>query len=232
MTVLAAIQNLSSVIGIDKPVAVYGSTEREHFELQVLANKSAEEIAKAYEWQALKALKTMTGDGVTEDFALPEDYLAMLRKTKLWSSSLKTPLGHITSTDEWQELTVRAISTGIGVWTLYGNQIHIKPAPATGVTITYWYRSNKYALEADGITPKAAFVVDGDIFRLSERLLELDMTWRWKAQKGTAYAEALQDYQTELDRLITEDKGSRILRVGRPRIPSDVRVAYPIPIVP
>ena len=56
MTVLSAIQNAAASIALDRPETVFSSAEREHFELQVLANTAALHIAKDYEWQALKAI--------------------------------------------------------------------------------------------------------------------------------------------------------------------------------
>ena len=61
MSVLSAIQNVSSFISLQVPAAVFSSSEREHVELQVLANAAASHIARDYEWQALKARATLAG---------------------------------------------------------------------------------------------------------------------------------------------------------------------------
>ena len=56
MSVLTAIQSACAVIPLTPPEAVFSSSEREHFELQVLANTAADHIAKDCEWQKLKAI--------------------------------------------------------------------------------------------------------------------------------------------------------------------------------
>lgn len=231
MSVLTAIQSASSVIALDKPTVVYSSTDRELFELQVLANTCADYVAKDYEWQKLKALATITGDGSDDDFALPSDYDRMLKKTQLWSDRYQTALTHITDTDHWLELDVRQFQTVIGVWTLLNDEINIKPAPANGEIVKYYYLSNKWARAASG-TDKNAFDADTDTFRLSEELLKLCIIWKWKAAKKLPYAQEKDDYEDAKEKLIVADKGSHVLRVGRARMARDTSIAYPIPIVP
>lgn len=231
MSILTTIQNASSRISLDKPTVVYSSTDRELFELQVLANTCGEYIAKDYEWQALKVLATITGDGSDEAFALPTDYDRMLKKTQLWSSRYQTPLTHVTDTDHWLELDIRQFETVIGVWTLIANEVNIKPAPALAETVNYYYMTNKWA-QATGGTNKVAFDTDSDVFRLNEKLLELCLIWKWKAMKKLPYAQEQDDYEDAKEKLISADKGSRILRVGRARMPRGTQLAYPVPIIP
>lgn len=231
MSVLTAIQNACSVIALSKPDAVFSSTDREHFELQVLANTAADHIAKDYEWQELKALATITGVGSTEAFALPDDYDRMLKDGKLWSDRLITPLTHIVSTDQWLELDIRQFTLVVGAWTLVSNEINIKPAPATGELVKYYYMVNECVTDQASST-KTAFTADTDTFRLSQHLLELCMIWKWRAQKGLPYAQDQDNYEDAKEKLIAKNKGSRILTVGRPRVSRGANIAYPIPITP
>lgn len=231
MSVLSAIQNACSVIGLTKPDAVYSSTAREHFELQVLANTCGDHIAKDYEWQELKALATISGDDSTTAFSLPSDYDRMLKDAKLWSDRLITPLTHVTSTDEWLELDIRQFDFVVGAWTLLANQINIKPAPITGESIKYYYMVSKWALD-EASSAQPSFTADSDTFRLSEKLLELCIIWKWRAQKGLPYAQDQDNYENEKEKLITRNQGSRILTVGRPRISRGAQIAYPVPITP
>lgn len=231
MTVLTAIQNACAIIPLDKPDGVFAGQGREHFELQVLANTAADHIAKDYEWEKLKSIATIAGDGSTEDFDFPPDYDRMLKKAELRTTQHITALTHITSSDQWLDMAIRQFNQVAGAWTIYGGQVHIKPAPANGEEVKYFYMSSKWALD-QASTAKAAFTADNDAFRLSEKLLELCMIWRWRANKGLAYAEDLANYEDAKEKLITADKGSRSITVGRSRVPSDVSIAYPGAIVP
>jgi len=231
MTILTAIQNACAIIPLNRPDAIFASQEREHFELQVLANMAADHIAKDYEWQKLKSVATINGDGTTEDFSFPADYDRMLKKAELRTSRHIAALTHITSSDRWLDMTIRQFNLVAGAWTIHGDQIHIKPAPANGEEVKYFYMSSKWALDNNG-SAKAAFTADNDTFRLSEKLLELCVIWKWRANKGLAYAEDLGNYEDAKEKLITADKGSRILTIGRGRLPSDAQIAYPEAIVP
>lgn len=231
MTVLSAIQNVSASIALDRPEAVFSSAEREHFELQVLANTAGLYIAKDYEWQALKVIATLTGDGTKTAFDLPADYDRMLKTSDLRSSRYATGLHHVTDSDQWLDTEIRQFNQVAGMWTLYGGQIQIKPAPAVGEEIKFFYMSNEWAKDDQG-TMQDGFSKDTDTFRLSEKLLELCMIWKWRAQKGLPYAQAQDDYEDAKEKVMLNDKGARVISVGRVRVPSDAHIAYPGLIVP
>lgn len=231
MTVLSAIQNVSASIALDRPEAVFSSTEREHFELQVLANTAGLYIAKDYEWQALKVVATLTGDGIKTAFDLPADYDRMLKEAELRSSRYITALTHITDSDQWLDMEIRQFNQVAGMWTLYGGQVHIRPTPAPGQEVKFFHMSKLWAKD-DQSTLKDGFTKDTDIFRLSETLLELCMIWKWRALKGLPYAQDQDNYEDAKEKLITADKGARIITVGRSQRLHGVTPTYPVPIVP
>lgn len=231
MTILTVIADVAKVVGVTVPTQVFSSTMREHVELAALANEMAVRIGKAHDWSLLRRLSTYTGDGTTTEFALPSDYLRMLKKTNLWSSAIQTPLTHIMDTDEWLEMQVRSYDYVLGAWTMLGGNIEILPALANAVTAKWYYVSNLVVAPSAGAN-KAAFTDDTDTFRLNERLLKLGMIWQWKANKGQSYTEDMTNYENALEQDIGEDKGSRIIHVGRPRMPRDVSIAYPQTVGP
>lgn len=225
-SILRIIQDAAPFIGLTVPSSVYSSADREHVELQAICNQAALMIAKAHEWEALKGQETYTGDGTTEDFDLPTDYDRMLTKSQLWSSALETPLSHIISDDEWLRLDVQAFDFVVNAWIKYGGQIHIKPAPADGVTIRFFYMNSMFALDSGG-AEKSIFENDADLWRLDDELLKLAIVWLWKQSKGFPYGEDMTNYEMRKEKLISSDKGSRILAVGSRRLPAGVKIAYP-----
>lgn len=227
MTTLSVIQDAcTSGIALEKPTAVFGSTTREHIELASLINEAGYMIADAHEWQTLNRIATITGDGTDEDFALPADFSRMLDKSQLWSSSLETPLTPISDRDEWLGLDVQAFDFVINAWIIYGNEVHIKPALASAVTVKYFYQSHHWARSA-ALANIDQFSADTDTFRLSERLLKLALIYKWREMKGLPYAENMADYQDLLSKLIARDKGSRIIRLGKAQMPRDAVFSYP-----
>lgn len=231
MTILSAIQNVCKVVGLDVPPAAVASTTREHVELTALANEMADRIAQSHDWQSLKSLATMTGDGATQSHSLPTDYARMLKKAQVWSSLLETPLTPISDTDEWLGLDVQAFDFVINAWTIYGDQMHIKPALASAVTAKYFYISNQIVAPENG-SKKTEFTADDDVFRLSERLLTLGMIWQWRAHKGLPYQEDMQTFEALKEALVSQDKGSRMMRLGTVRLPGDLTTSYPQSVTP
>lgn len=231
MPIIDVAKDVAKRVGIDVPAQLAASTDRTMVEMLSVANEMATSIVDAYDWQALSLVYTINGDGLTESHALPADYRRMLKKAQVWSSSLETALTPVHDLNRWLELDIQAFDFVVNAWTIYGGQIHIKPALPIGVTAKFFYQSNLIIAPSSGAN-KAEFTADTDTFRVSERLLKLGMIWRWKQSKGQPYAEEMSDFEALKERLISDDRGSKMLRVGRVRLPADVSVAYPQAINP
>jgi hypothetical protein len=230
MTVFTAVSSACieslALSGIE---TVFGGTDRVHLELQQTAISAAEYIVNDYDWPKLKKLATITGDGTTTAFDLPSDYSRQLVKAQLWSNRLSAPLRHVESDDEWLGLLTIGEFTTYGSWILYADQIHIRPAPADGEEIKYFYITNQTVVDAASEL-KTAFTADTDTFKLSETLLKLGVVWQFKASKGLQYAEDLATYEREKEKAIVRAAGSKMLRVGQARMPIGVELAYPFAV--
>jgi hypothetical protein len=229
VTLLTVFQEASTVIGMDVPDSVYGSSAREHQELGVVANTMGRRIARAYEWQELKRTATIVGDGVTTDFPLPADYDRMPKKAELWSNSIAA-FTHVTDYDKWLEYLTVMFSTVSNIWTLLGGRIHVRPVLATGVAATYAYQSKLFGRGVGG--DKGRFDNDADEFVLNEELLRLGIIFQWKANKGHAYAEDMANYEELLSTLVSTNIGPRKIRIGLARMPTDAVYAFPGNISP
>lgn len=231
MSVLTAIQEAcAEALGISPvPTAIYGASTRLAVELSALANDVAADIIAEHEWQKLRTIRTITGDGTTADYDMPSDFDRLPRTKSLWSSRLGSRYCHIEDLDQWLGMDVLNYDQAMNAWTIYGDQIHFKPTPSSGETISFWYQSNLIARPSGGGANKAAFDADGDTFRLSERLLKKGIIWRWRASKGLPYAEHQEDYEIVKERLIGADGGARgILKQPEAMNRDGVRIAYPV----
>lgn len=234
MTILSVVQNASLGIGVERPTVLFAQTTREALELKGMVNDCARMIAydTNHDWTALKSIATITGDGASLSFAKPDDYERMLKKGKLWPSATPYwPFTHVADTDDWLGTQVQAAPGLLGAWTMIGDEIHVREGGnlsplSTGNVVSYYYLTKKFAKDAGG-APQDAFTADTDTFRLSERLLELCLKYRWKQAKGQDYTEDMSDYENALFSQIGADKGSVSIAVGRPRYPGGVSVAYP-----
>jgi hypothetical protein len=152
----------------------------------------------------------------------------MLKTSNVWASGNPgTPLMHYPDNDDW--LATNSLSWGVGAWTMYAEQIFIRPILASEATVSFNFLSSLYALDFTN-QPKAEFTDDRDMFRLNGRLLKLGIIWQWKAYKGFPYAEDMASYETALAMQIGADKGSNILTGGQRRFPGNVRNAYAGPL--
>lgn len=227
MSLLTAAQEACQVIGLARPAALFTSTAREHAELIAVANEICDRITDDDDgWQALVKEATISGDGTTTAWDLPADYNRQIKDANVWSSRIDGPLTHINSLDRWLEIDVRDFEFVTGAWTIYGGQIHIRPAMAATETARFFYVSNT-AVTASDASKKARFTADDDTFFLGDRALKLGIIWQWKANKGRPYAEDLVNYEEALASLRAKDRGANIVRIGQPRLQRFGRVAYP-----
>ena len=233
MTILSVVQNVCLAVGLPKPDTVLSSTDREMLELVRLANDVASDIRDAeFDWQALQLIRTFQGDAVAEAFDLPEDYLRMKTKATLWSSRWLWGMEHITDTDEWLELMTLPYVAVSGQWIIYGDQLHVMPVLDTADTVRFVYISKLMVKPASGPN-KAAFDADTDMFRLSERALELGIIYRYRAQKGVASDDDENNYDQALYTAMNNDKGSKPVVSGNARRSfSDVGRAFPFKVNP
>lgn len=227
MSVLTVAKDVAKVIGVAVPDTVASNTSREIVELFSTMCEMALRISRGHYWRSLAKIDTMTGDGSLTAFDLPSDYDRQLVKSQLWASSLQTPLSPISSLDEWLGLEVQSFDFVLNAWIIYGDQVHVKPALANAATAKYFYQSNLIAKASDDML-KAAFTADDDVFRLDEQLLTHAVIWRWKENKGQPYAENMADYEELKERLVSRDKGSRKILLGKVRMPYDATTAYPV----
>ena len=249
MQILSVIQRMATVVGMTVPEAVFASDQRSEQEFGALANQMAESIASEHDWQRLRRKATITGDGTSDNFALPYDYSRMPDGTMLRTA--EGPMEHVIDHDEWLDWQLRSLTPcAFGAWTMIGDRIEIRYGngvlPA-GLVVKYWYQSDRI-VRTDGTAANSGFpftlpfeladsdeygyaatgfVSDSDHFQLSWQLLELRMIWQWRANKGLPYAEDMASYEAEKARVVKRERSPSLLRVGGPRVPYGLRVAYP-----
>lgn len=226
MSLLTACQKAAIELNQTEPSAIFASTDQFARELKVQANKSAEAIMKAYDWQKLITRATVTGDGATTSFTLPTDYDRMVQDSNLASNNSNLYPSKAKDLNQWDYFQNHP-APAVPIWILFGGAMQFNPAPASGTIYSYFYVSKNVVSGG-----KPAFTADADELVLPERLLTLSIIWRWRAAKRMEYAEDMRNYEIALAEEVKSDKGNRILTVGRQRIPANVRTAYPGPLGP
>jgi hypothetical protein len=227
MTLLTAVQSAAIRLVGRKPASVFSSTDKFSLEMQDLATETAVAIAKAHDWRRLTKKHTITGNDVTVAHPLPSDFDRMPLSSNLYSTRSQLPLARARDLDEWIEFEITPVVGYPGYWIINLGNVEILPALATGEEVKFYYITNQIVSGN-----KTGFTTDADTFVLSERLLTLGLIWRWRAQKRLEYSEDLRNYELAFQEEAGRDKGSRVISVGRARVPVGVDVAYPGQITP
>lgn len=214
MTAIQVAQKVALKVGLAVPSVLFSDTGRTAQELASLMNECATDIADSFDWQALKKTHTITGDGALIGHPLPTDYERMLKTANVWSSPYLWGMEHVTDTDRWLEYLVLPYRPVSGAWTIYESLFQILPELPDQQTAQFYYISNQIVRPSSGLN-KVEFSSDDDTFVLSEKLLQLCLTWRWLAKTGMNYAEPLEDYNQELSKQMDKDGGSKPILNGR-----------------
>lgn len=229
MTALSAASEAAVQLWGRELPTLFSSTDQEVVELRTLLHDVAEDVGKAHDWPVLMARHSISGDGSDTSFPLPADYDRMPVKSNLYSTRSQLPLARVHDIDQWLEFEITPVVGYPGYWVLLGGELQIKPALATGENVRFYYISNR--VWTDG-TPKERATQDSDRFRLPERLITLGLIWRWRQMKRLEYGEDLASFSEAMAHEVSRAKGSRILKVGRPRISTGVALAYPGEVTP
>ncbi|WP_273727477.1 hypothetical protein [Brucella gallinifaecis] len=227
MTVKDALTSAASRIMSVRPTAFFSSTNALEGDLTELVNAVAKDIIKSHDWRVQTKLCTLTGDGNSEGFNLPDDYDRMQKGSSLQSAS--APIyGYqpVVDADEWLTLQMPYGACTFGRWIIFGGQIHILPKLALGQEVKFFYQSKLFALDENG-TPKERFDKDNDSFLLDEELLTLGLIWRYRHQKRIDYSDDQALFEKAFNELAGADKGARVFAEGRAGIRGDVSFPYP-----
>lgn len=209
MTILDVVKQAATQLGLEIPSVVFTNTTRTWIDVQNTINRCAYQILDEYDWERLKQIHVLNGDGAQEDFDFPDDFYRMTRDARLWdSASPAWNVGQVQS-EAWLALDQNKNVSWRSLWTIFGGQMHFRPALYSEQTVRFFYIS-KNIVSGD----KTEFTADTDAFVLDEKLLRKCLVYNWKKDKGMDYAADLQEYQEALSYAIGSDKGPRRIYEG------------------
>ena len=231
MTLLTVVKDVCAAVGVVIPQSVFSGLtgNRTMQEMLSTANETAQAIAyDTRDWTKLRKMQTLVGDGVKVAFDLPADYKRLLLMSNVWrSTSTSTPMTFIPDADSWMNRRTNDDNNAWGEWTMMGGQMLIEPVMSAGTTAYFVYlHKNCVALAAGGFGD--TFQADGDSFAIDDRLLKLGMIWRWKSNKGAAYAEDISNYGDALAMIAGHDSPAPII-IERRVLSHTIHSTHPYP---
>jgi hypothetical protein len=242
MSLISVVQDVCAFVGVTRPSSIFSglNSSRTQQELLAHANEAAQTIAyeSGHDWNRLKQYHQFGPPGTPPDpvldagpseyYPLPADYQRLLQTSEVWrSSNYLVPLTFIPDTQQWVTRRFQHRVTAPGDWTITLEVLHIAP-PLTPQETAYFIYLNKNCVKLAAGGQGDTFQSDNDTFVLPERLLKLCMIWRWKASKGSPYAEDMGNYTDALAMAIGKDNPAPTI-VGRLPISAAANVAVPWP---
>ena len=229
MTLLTIIQDAATICGF-QPGAVpsaAGSQDQNIQQLVLFSQQTGRELLERANWVNLDTAGTVTGDGVSTLFQLPQDWVRFSPSDKspngaLVSNSngLLTLFGPI-NTEELNILKAFPATTVRPVWRIQGGALEIWPALALGELVTFNYYSSFWILNAARTVPRAKWVADDDFSLINEDTVMKGTVWRWKASKGLEYAEDFRAYETSFARNAAQQMTERVVSTSRKFVGTD-----------
>lgn len=145
-TILNKTARKLGLIDTDLPDPV-ASSDTDILRLVELLNEVGQELAEQYEWRHLFVEHTIVGDGVTDTFALPDDFLDMVEQTG-WNRNTDFPLAGPLSAQVWQYRKAFPVIPVYAEFRLDTNNVRFIPAIPSGQTVAFEYRSRSWVRSA------------------------------------------------------------------------------------
>lgn len=166
MTLLSTIQNACNELGIPAPATVEDATDKRAVTLKALARREQLELARRYDWPALRFEYEFTTEEGVSTYGLPDDVDKILVDTVYDQSSFRQVRGAMTPA-EWRSNVVNGNSLcGLGFRTI--RQAEILSAEML---------PNTSLLAADGRITLSHWVLTGDGTAISDMNPANKLSW-------------------------------------------------------
>lgn len=206
MTLKTIIQNTLLRVGLPSPDFVVSSDDEGVAMLNGIVNQEGKDLSQRHPWQALtkEHVISLTASDVQAS-GIPDDFDRFVSGT-MYNRSRNCPVEGPLTAQEWQQYKSDGFAGSDQMFRQRGNALMLIPEPAAGETLAYEYVSLNWVT-----ANKSEMNADDDTAVLDEELITLGCVWRYLHAKGMDYAQAFQDYETQVANAIARDGGSRSL---------------------
>lgn len=218
MSILSIVQAAAIRSGFPSvPTAAVSNIDQNVQQLVAFAQDSGRELLERANWVNLDTAGTVTGDGVSTLFQLPQDWVRFSPSDKSPRGALVSnkfplvPLFGPVNTEDLNMLKALPASTVRPVWRIIGGALEIWPALALNELVTFNYYSSFWIMNAARTQSRASWVADDDFSMINEDTIMKGAVWRWKASKGLQYAEEFRTYEQSLVRNAGQQMTERVI---------------------
>ena len=234
-TLKQLLDQVNAETGFDVPQQYFQNPDTNIVQLIAIANRSAVTL-RDMRLQLMtrhgsilmeNGTTAFTTDGRIQSFSLPADYYGLVPDTTYQSGRLDNVILP-SSAPVWAYLISRMGNVTLPIRCRIIQDKLMVFSPEVGQTLEFEYVS-KYTISAvasgdnENIVSKEVFTADDDVWMLDDPLIELDIKWRYKREKGLDWQNDYQSFVLYSNELRARDGGSRT--VGWPK-------DYPFPNEP
>lgn len=209
MTLLEIIREVCSRSGLLRPAVIMSSQDDMLLQMAALLNEVHTDLRTRLRWQALFAEASWSAVAAENQGALETlaPGLQLLVPETFFNRTAGLRYTPCLSPQEWADMRAMGLTPSYRFRIVAGT-LRVFPTPAAGDSMAFEYRSSYAVRDSLGV-PKAYFTQDSDTSVFLPELLVLGLRWRWKAEKGFAYAEEMAAYERAVAEHGNLDAGGR-----------------------
>jgi hypothetical protein len=222
LSILTIVQKASIRAGFSiTPAQAVSSANQDVQQLVAFAEDTGRELLERANWVNLDTAGTVTGDGVSTLFQLPQDWVRFSPSDKSPRGALVSnkypllPLYGPVNTEDLNLLKALPASTVRPVWRIIGGALEIWPALAAGELVTFNYYSSFWIMNGARTVSRPTWQADDDFSLINEDSVMKGTVWRWKASKGLQYAEDFRAYEMSFARNAGQQMTERVVSTSR-----------------
>lgn len=216
-TVLQIVQQMCRATGIPVPAALVSNTDSQIIQMLALLNEGLDEMVPRFKWPQLQATATFTSlaaENQGELATIAPGFKSLIPDT-FWSTTNSLPAQGSITPQEAGYLKTWGRPSALVQFREVNNQLHIVPAPAAaGDNFRFEYNSRNAVITATTLATKESFTADSDTCKLPDFLLQMDLRWRWKKEKGLPYAEEFRTFEANIKQSFVDSGAARKLSLG------------------
>lgn len=217
MTLLEIIQEACRRTGLPVPVSAMTSTDPSVRQMICFLNELLTELTNRWMFEELMREATFTSvatesQGLLSTLA-PLGFMSIIPGT-FYNRSTGLIVEGPVSASQWQQDKALSTSGAIQSFRIRNSEMLFDPVPQAGESMAFEYRSNACLYNSTSATYKSRYSDDGDTFLLDDNLLLLGLRYKWKAEKGLAYAEDLSRFEIYANDLAGRSGSKPVLDMG------------------
>lgn len=208
-TVSLIVADVGAELGLGTLTAAYPATDATTAQIQSLLKATGRRLVREYPWLQNLVDGTLTGDGATTAFALPDDFLRMEDGTG-WNRTTRQPLRPV-GPQGWESMKASTLTTALPVLFRPRRRMdsgsdrgaasfEFLVAPALAADIRYEYRSQYWvAAAAAAAVSLDSPTAPSHLVRIDPYLFSRALKLAWLRAKGFESTAAQQDFEAALD---------------------------------